>query len=92
MVGLQTNWMWINCSTINQKILTGQSWAQDFLYYLNDNEHTKSINSFAWGNNNEYQVKVYKIGETYFYLSEHPQTKNEKTHVNALIEAIGKYN
>ncbi|MDE6287516.1 MAG: hypothetical protein K2M00_01870 [Muribaculaceae bacterium] len=69
-------------------LLTGQSWCQDFLYFLNGNQHTKSIASYPWGSNNQYSVKVYKIGAIYFYVSEHPQGKNEDSHVQALIKAI----
>lgn len=71
-------------------LLTGQSWCQDFIYFLNINQHTKSIASYKWGSRNQYTVKVYKICDTYFYVSEHPQGKNESTHVNALIKAISK--
>lgn len=71
-------------------LLTGQAWCQDFLYYLNGSEHTKSIASYRWGNDNEYCVKVYKIGDIYFYVSEHPERKNEDTHVRALIKAISE--
>ena len=35
-----------------------------------------------------YCVKVYKIGEVFFYLTEHPQGKDESTHAAALIRAI----
>lgn len=73
-------------------LLTGQGWAQDFLYFLNGNQHTKSIASYLWGYDNQYHVKVYKIGNIFFYLSEHPQAKNEDTHVEALIKAISSNN
>lgn len=71
-------------------LLTGKDWCQDFLYYLNGGQHTKSIASYKWGGNDQYEVKVYKINNIFFYASEHPQCKNEKTHVDALIRAISK--
>lgn len=69
-------------------LLTGQAWCQDFLFFLNGNHHTKSIAKYNWGSHNQYTVKVYKMGNIYFYVSEHPQGKNEHTHVRALVNAI----
>ena len=69
-------------------LLTGQGWAKDFLYFLNGKQHTKSIKKHEWGNESQYVVKTYEIGGVNFYLSEHPQGKNEDTHVAALVEAI----
>lgn len=69
-------------------LLTGQAWCQDFLYYLNGNQHTKSIASYAWGSRNQYTVKVYKINGIIFYVSEHPQGKEESSHVEAITKAI----
>lgn len=72
-------------------MLVGEGWAADYLYFLNGNKPTSSIATYSWGNNNEYKIKVYKISDTFFYRSEHPERKNEETHVNALIRAISKY-
>ena len=69
-------------------LLTGQGWAKDFLYFLNGNKHTKSTQRYEWGSDNQYAVKTYEIGGVNYYLSEHPQGKNENTHVNALVKAI----
>ena len=69
-------------------LLTGKAWAQDFLYFLNGSQSTKSIKSYKWGSENQYMVKVYQIGGVHFYLSEHPQGKNEDTHVDVLVKAI----
>lgn len=69
-------------------LLTGQGWAKDFLYFLNGNKATKSICSHAWGTEKQYRVKTYEIGGVYFHLSEHPQGKNEDTHIDALVRAI----
>lgn len=69
-------------------MLTGQSWARDFLYFLNDGQHTQSVASYPWGSESRYAVKVYEIADTFFYLSEHPQGKDESTHAAALIRAI----
>lgn len=72
-------------------LLVGEGWAKDFLYFLNGNQRTHSIATYTWGTTKKYQIKVYKIGETYFYRSEHPERKNEETHISALIRAITKY-
>lgn len=69
-------------------LLTGQSWCQDFLYFLNGNQLPEPLTSYPWGANDEYSIMVYKIGDIFFYVSEHPQGKNEGTHVQALIKAI----
>jgi hypothetical protein len=39
----------------------------------------------------EYCVKVYLINGIYFYVSGHPQGKDEATHVNALVQAIKEH-
>lgn len=72
-------------------LLVGEGWAVDFLYFLNGKRHTSSIASYRWGNAQEYDIKVYKIGNTYFYRSEHPERKNEETHIKALIRAISDH-
>lgn len=71
-------------------LLTGVRWCRDFLYFLNGNMHTKSVASYRWGNKGEYAVKVYKIGDVFYYVSEHPQGKEEGTHIDVLIEAISQ--
>lgn len=69
-------------------LLTGEGWAKDFLFFLNGNQTIKAVENYTWGTTKRFAVKVYKIGDTYFYLSEHPQRKNELTHVEALVKAI----
>lgn len=71
-------------------LLVGEGWAADYLYYLNGNQHTTSIATYTWGTTKKFKIKVYKIGDTFFYQSEHPERKNESTHVEALIRAILK--
>lgn len=71
-------------------LLTGVGWCRDFLYFLNGNMHAKSIASYKWGNKGEYAVKVYNIGGIFYYVSEHPQGKEESSHIDALIEAISQ--
>ena len=67
-------------------LLTGKGWAHDFLFFLNDSKEYLPIASYTWGS--RYCVKDYKIGEVFFYLTEHPQGKDESTHAAALIRAI----
>jgi hypothetical protein len=72
-------------------MLTGINWAKDFLCYLNSNETTHSIAQYQWGNEKEYCIKVYSINGIFFYVSEHPERKDEETHVNALVQAIKEH-
>lgn len=68
-------------------LLTGQSWAKDFLRYLNGNQNTKSIHKASWDN---HECKVYKIGDVTYILSEHPQGKKEESHTKCLVDLINK--
>jgi len=72
-------------------LLTGLGWNYDFLCSLNDNKDPKLLLSPKWDNDN-YCIYVYKIGEIYFYASEHPQGKPEQEHIDTLVELINKFN
>lgn len=68
-------------------LFTGD-WAKDFLFHLNNNHHTTSIRSVTWGHNKKYCARVYKIGHTFFILSEHPQGKSETEHTKCILNLI----
>ena len=65
--------------------LTGQSWANDFLRYLNHKQNTKSILQKTWG---QYTCKVYEIDDRVFILSEHPQGKTETDHTQCILDLL----
>ena len=46
------------------------------------------LESREWG---KYKIDVYKIGEVYYLVSEHPQGKKESLHVEAILSILEKY-
>ena len=69
-------------------IMLSSGWEKDFMYYLNDNNHTKSVAKINWDG---YETKLYKIKDTIFITSQHPQGKNETNHVEALTNLMKEY-
>jgi len=69
-------------------LLTGYAWAIDFLTYLNKDVKPTPIASKSW---DAYKVIVYQINGRYFFLSEHPQGKDEASHVKTLQTLIKRY-
>jgi len=63
-------------------ILLTSGWEKDFLYFLNGKQPTESIHEETWGNG--YETKVYRIKDTIFITSPHPQGKEEQTHVEVI--------
>lgn len=63
-------------------------------YYSNNNFSGKSwpnpIKRTTWGTDH-FVLEVYKINETYIYLSEHPDRKNVKEHTNVLLKTLQKF-
>lgn len=58
-----------------------------FLYdFQNDKNHTKSIHTEIWGKN--HIAKVYKIHNTIFITSLHPERKNEAEHVKTIVKLL----
>ena len=72
-------------------LLTGKNWAKDFLPYLNGEKECSPIDTIEWGKNNKYLINVYNFNEVYFLQTEHPQGKNEESHINAIVSIIEKY-
>lgn len=74
--------------TLSPKIvifLTGKSWAENFILYLNDHQPTKSTAREEW---DKYVCKLYQINHTYYILSEHPERKKEEEHVRSILSLI----
>lgn len=59
-------------------------------YYLNQDEWPECINRTIWGNGKNW-LEVYKMGDTYVYLTEHPDTRDVKEHATVLLNALKKY-
>ena len=77
-------------------LLNGPEWYADFLRELSGCDELGSVNidivdSKFWNKSN-YMIYVYKIGETYFIGSEHPQGKPEAEHIKVIMEMIEKFN
>lgn len=60
--------------------------------FQNDGKSTGRIDDEVWGSQRKYTTKVYKIHETFFIASRHPQGKNEENHIDVIISFIKKYN
>lgn len=71
-------------------LFTAENWAKDFLCYLNNDKAPISIKDKYWGQNNQYQLKVYLINGRTYILTEHPQGKKEDLHTKAIIETINE--
>ena len=71
-------------------VLLTSEWEKDFLYYLNNESTTHSIEKVKW-NNDRFEIKIYCINDIYFIASQHPQGKPEKEHVEVLSKIIQKY-
>ena len=92
-------WQFYNCCRILKKeiellsprvviFLTGKSWSNSFLWYLNGGKEPSIEYSLDWGS--DYTAELMKIGTFYCLATEYPQGKTEESHVNAIIELINK--
>lgn len=70
-------------------LFTSYDWAKDFLSYINGGLEPNSIEIKKW--NNKYNAIVYRINDVYFIVSEHPQRKKEKPHIECISNLILKY-
>jgi len=68
-------------------LLTGLNWAEDFLSSYNGHAKPQPITQELWGNDT-YEVALYQIRNRFFYVTEHPQCKEESSHVAALVKLI----
>jgi hypothetical protein len=62
-------------------------WEKNFLYYLNNNQHTHSAEKIHW-NNGEFEINVYNVRNMIFIVSQHPQGKPEKEHIKTIVNII----
>lgn len=72
-------------------MFAGKKWADDFMWYINGEKMPKPLETKEWDENMGYEINVYKIGEVYYLITEHPQGKNETLHAQAIIDTIEKY-
>lgn len=66
--------------------LTGEGWARDFIQYLGNGFFPQKVAEQEWKGG--YSAKLYRLKKIGIILSEHPQGKNECTHVEAIKKLI----
>lgn len=69
-------------------LLTGKGWYYDFLCSLNDDTAPDPLDAICW---DRYEAVAYRIGDTVYIGSEHPQGKPQKEHIAALAELAKRY-
>jgi hypothetical protein len=69
-------------------VLLTSGWEKDFLFYLNGNNHTSSIEKVEWDG---YETKLFKIKDVFYIASQHPQAKDETKHFDVIATLIDKY-
>ena len=67
-------------------VMLTSGWEKDFLLFLNDNQPAESIHTETWGRG--YKINVYRIRNTIFIASVHPQGKDEQAHVEVITRLI----
>lgn len=58
---------------------------------LNITSWPPKIDGCCWGCHNKFGIEVYKMGDTFIYLTEHPDRKDVQSHVKALYSMITKF-
>ncbi len=66
-------------------LFTNKDWGWKFLFHANGNNNPQLLLSKTWSN---YSIDIYKIGNVYYLLTEHPQCKPEEVHADAIINII----
>lgn len=66
-------------------LFTNEDWGWKFLFHANGNNNPQLLLSKTWSN---YSIDIYKIGNVYYLLTEHPQCKPEEVHADAIINII----
>ena len=66
--------------------LTGEGWAKDAIEYLGNGIYPKTVAEKEWGGG--FTAKLYRLDKLGIILTEHPQTKEETTHVEAIKALI----
>lgn len=72
-------------------LFTGKCWADDFIWYINGNTMPQPLETIIWDEDYGYSLYVYKIGEVYYLVSEHPERKKEYLHAEAILSVFEKY-
>lgn len=72
-------------------IFAGKCWADAFIWYINDEIMPKPLETIIWDEDYGYSLAVYKVGEVYYLISEHPQGKKEDLHAEAVLSVFEKY-
>lgn len=73
-------------------VLTGEGWAMPFLEQIFGKDEPNVVGSAIFGSARDYKIKVYENENVFYYVSEHPQGKNESTHIETLINLIKERN
>lgn len=86
----------VELDTLSPKFVVmfvGNFGKREILSYLNGGDMPTMIERVPWNSNNVngYNICVYKIDSTIFLCTEHPQGKDESSHVKCLISLINKY-
>ena len=66
--------------------LTGEGWAKDAIEYLGHGVYPEAVAEKEWGGG--FTAKLYRLDKLGIILTEHPQTKEETTHVEAIKALI----
>ena len=72
-------------------LFTGKCWSDDFIRYINGNAMPQPLETIIWDEDYGYSLAVYKVGEVYYLVSEHPQGKKEYLHAEAILSVFEKY-
>lgn len=73
-------------------LLTGEGWAMPFLKQIFGTDEPMVIDIATFGAAKSYEIRVYRNRSVFYYVSEHPQGKNESTHIETLINLIKERN
>ena len=66
-------------------LFTNEDWGWKFLDHINGNVNPQFLLSESWS---KYRIDIYKIGDVYYLLTEHPQCKAEEEHADAILSVI----
>ena len=66
-------------------LFTDENWGMDFLLHLNKEVNPQVLSTKEWAG---YHIDVYKIGDVYYLITEHPQGKPEWEHADAILRVI----
>ena len=73
-------------------LLTGEGWAMPFMKEIFGKDEPPIVGSAEFGGVRDYEITVYEKDNVFYYVSEHPQGKNESTHIEALVKLIKERN